>query len=309
MQFVSLLLSFAGLWWTARGIDKCPLASETKLPVLFWVQLPIDLGRIGFWFVQVCIGFSNSKRFSWFSVVLWLVPFNYFWLVRLLGSKRIHQPQYPVQPYEAGAEDSTKASGSRDLKILGASVIFGFITVIQWCMSLAVAGTHFSYSMTSKERHPTYFQVDRALTPQSSIAPMPQECLKWLQNSSNIMPIKKLDVSHVQIIHTFIVAFQFIACSAMVVLKHNSRHHVLDKLRSSATAIFITFALPALATGIWILVTTTIGEQRTWLTYTTDRNLTGGCTFGMVNMNRQWGYWDVEYQRPIRIAMSVLGVA
>lgn len=66
MQFITLLISFAGLWWTARKVEKDPAG---KLPILFYIQLPIDAARIVAWFVKAFMGFSGSKRFAWIRYV------------------------------------------------------------------------------------------------------------------------------------------------------------------------------------------------------------------------------------------------
>jgi hypothetical protein len=80
-------------------------------------------------------------------------------------------------------------------------------------------------------------------------------------------------------------------------------------LRTSASATLATLGLPALVTGVWVLSKVVFGSEDVTLYYTKDLTATGGCTFGVVNMNKRWGYWDVQYELGFRIAMSVLGAA
>lgn len=65
MQFVSFLLTWIGLWWTTRSLERNPEAHDMSLPFTFWIQLPFDIGRIIAWFVKVLQGFANSRQFSW----------------------------------------------------------------------------------------------------------------------------------------------------------------------------------------------------------------------------------------------------
>ncbi|KAK5000708.1 hypothetical protein LTR66_000499 [Elasticomyces elasticus] len=83
-QFVSLLFTWLGLWWTSRGLDKHPEAHDMTLPLTFWIQLPIDIGRIIAWFVKTIHGFTDAKRFAWVSY--------------LVAGKRILQQMMAKQP-------------------------------------------------------------------------------------------------------------------------------------------------------------------------------------------------------------------
>lgn len=80
-------------------------------------------------------------------------------------------------------------------------------------------------------------------------------------------------------------------------------------LKLSAYATLVTLGVPTLFTGIWIVIKVTVGSQDVVLRYTNDVTQTGGCTFAMVNMDKKWGYWDVQYELPYRIVMSLFGAA
>jgi hypothetical protein len=204
---------------------------------------------------------------------------------------------------------SERGSARGRSKFYWISLTFGIITVVQWCMSLAVVALHFRYSWMDKKSHPTYVEVARAIRNPSSIAVMPQGCLNWLQKSADLIASDLLDIHMVQVIHTLIVALQFVMSTLVVLFRDGGSRRVLGRLKVSAAATLVTLGFPAIATGFWILGTTVFGNQDTWMTYTNNATTTGGCTFGAVAMDRRWGYWDVQYGRAYRIAMSILGVA
>ncbi|KAH6639143.1 hypothetical protein C7974DRAFT_469733 [Boeremia exigua] len=332
LQFVSLLFTWLGLWWTTRSVERNAEVQDMSLPVTFWIQLPIDLARIVAWFVRTSQGLVDATRFSWVSVILWLVPFNYIWLTRLLGSKT--QDYAPVlrqetnrvgvfteqaQPLYENSGSETKHTDFQSVtetathrirpRMYWASMAFAVVTIVQWCMSLAVVALHFKYSWLDKGNHPTYVETPRAVSNPSSIARMPQSCLDWLEQSSDLVASKLLDMKLVQVLFTLINAFQFVVCTLVVLFSTRSRYRILGKLKISAWASLLSLGLPALGTGIWIIAKVAFGNQDIWITYTHNTTTTGGCTFAAVTMDRQWGYWDVQYNLPVRIAMSALGVA
>jgi hypothetical protein len=110
-QAVSLVFTYTGLWFTLRKLNKSG-AYDMKLPITFWIQLPVDVIRIGAWFFKAIHGFADAKRFAWVSVILWLVPFNYIWLLTLLGNNNdagtTNDVGYGVvgyQGYQTGRQD------------------------------------------------------------------------------------------------------------------------------------------------------------------------------------------------------------
>lgn len=191
------------------------------------------------------------------------------------------------------------------------SLLFAAITGFMWILSLVVVGLHFKYAwFDSKHTHPTYVEVAKAVSDPSLIARgVPEACINWAKSFPNTIAWDLLDLRIVQVVQVLIVAIQFIMCTVVVVFKQGGRHHILGKLKLSALAGFLALVLPAIGTGFWILGTVTFGRQDEWMTYTNNLTTTGGCTFAAVAMSRQWGYWDVEYERGFRIVMSVLGAA
>ncbi|KAJ8115238.1 hypothetical protein OPT61_g3065 [Boeremia exigua] len=338
MQFLSFLFTWVGLWWTTRGIERNPEAHDMSLPITFWMQLPIDICRMVAWFVRTIQGLADTEQFSWVSVIAWLVPFNYIWLTRLIVSKvkddtsntqpgtvetiQVQQFEEQGQPLYANYRDlgpqnkqmdpraiSVNNPIERRSKLHWISMTFLILTIAQWCLSLSVVALHFRYSWLDKDNHPTYLEAPRAISDPSSVADMPQSCLAWLQQSSSLIASELLDMHLVQVLFCLINAFQFIVCTVVVLVSSRGRYRVLGKLKISAWASLLSLGLPALGTGIWIIAKVVFGDQDTWITYTQNLNTTGGCTFAAVTMDRQWGYWDVQYGLPLRIGMSALGVA
>jgi hypothetical protein len=224
------------------------------------------------------------------------------------GELQAHETMMARPEFQITSEHGTRR---RRPTLFWVSVIFGFISFLQWCMSLTVVALHFRYSWFDKSSHPTYVEVSRALDDPSSIATMPQACLNWLK-STPLATSELLDIHVEQTVMTLIVAAQFVACTIFLVifsLQQSGRRRTLRMLKVSAAASLASLGLPAMGTGFWILGAVIFGNQDVWLMYTNNLNTTGGCTFGVVNMDRRWGYWDVQYERPYRIAMSVLGAA
>ena len=216
--------------------------------------------------------------------------------------------------------ESTSQSGGKGRKekvFFWASILCAVLTIAIWILSLVVGVLHFKYYFSTKKDHPAYIEVAKAISDPSSIAKnLPQPCLSWLQANAPIVATDLLNIGWQQILQTVMVAFQIIVSSGLIgffllghkTLRVNS-NNVLSTLTLSATVTFLAIAIPAMATGFWILGSVTLGNQDEFFHYTDNFNTTGGCTFAAVNMNRQWGYWDVETQRGFRVAMSLLGVA
>ena len=92
-------------------------------------------------------------------------------------------------------------------------------------------------------------------------------------------------------------------------MKKVRARRTLRMLKLSAWTSLFTIGLPALATGFWILGAVTFGGQDVVLAHTNNLVTTGQCTFGVVNMDRRWGFWDVQIESSFRIIMSLVGAA
>ncbi|KAH7068586.1 hypothetical protein FB567DRAFT_540773, partial [Paraphoma chrysanthemicola] len=230
-QFVSLVFTWVGLWWTTRTVER-EGAQDMKLPISFWIQLPIDVARMLAWFVKTFHGFAVANRFSWVSVILWLVPFNYIWLVRLLDAKKrtstqavLHSTPQPT-PYGQAAdyykvphveEANTTQTTSGPTRWFFLSILFAAITAFMWILSLVVVGLHFKYAwFDSKHTHPIYVEVAKAVSDPALIARgVPEACINWAKRVPNTIAWDLLDLRIVQAVQVLIVAIQFVMCTAV----------------------------------------------------------------------------------------------
>ncbi|KAJ9664121.1 hypothetical protein H2201_005361 [Coniosporium apollinis] len=344
-QFVSLCFTFVGLWWTARDLRKHQDRHDMTLPITFWVQLPIDIVRVIAWFWKTVHGFADPRRFAWVSVVLWLVPFDYIWLIQLFGKDRANslahdgelmtpinldskptgsttvqeeaacaQQPLMIQPEVCGAAE--KSLRQRKPMIFWTTIIATVVTLLQWCLSLASIIIHWQYSWTSP-RTQTYVEDPRAVSDPTTIGQMPVACLDWLK-SGGVQNSGLIDLQVDQSIACITFTAQFVICTpaalAAILVLIRLRRGVLDgytykMIHFSACVCLASLVCPAFGTGFWALWKVVFGSSDTFLRYTNNLNVTGGCTFGFVNIDKRWGYWDVEYERPFRLAMSGLGAA
>ncbi len=192
------------------------------------------------------------------------------------------------------------------------ALLFAGIAGLTWLLSLIVTVLHFKFNWSSQNTHPTYIEASNSVLDPSSIAQgIPQTCVSWIQSFPLTVSKDLLSVGWLQTLQAAIVGFQFVVSSLLIgqSLRKMKDHTTFSKLKVSILATTTVLAIPAIATGFWILGSVKLGKQDEMLIYTDNFNTTGGCTFASVNMNRQWGYWDVDSQRGFRIAMSLLGVA
>jgi hypothetical protein len=275
--------------------------------------------------------------------VLWLLPFNYIWLVQLLGDKREYAPANhghefdhasqdwkPVDSTEVKVQELRSAGPQGSLRqrkpiLFWTSVAIGFIAILQWIMTLVSVIQHWQYTWSNNPRTQTYLEVPSAAVgvkgDPSTIAPaMPRACLNWLM-SGNLEKSGLINVNTDQFMMVLVTTMQLLFCS-LVLFKglkqllgfgasamQSSYRRTFGMLKLSALATLVTLGLPALITGMWIVGFVIFGSQDVQLRYTTDPSVTGGCTFGFVNMDKRWGYWDVQYELPTRIIMSIFGAA
>lgn len=291
---------------------------------------------------------SSSQKISAdpTSVVLWLVPFNYIWLIRLFDKGRAsisaHDaratklinlngkvPEYvgvkeqsecaqqPLMSQPEGCKTARKRLLERMPKLFWTSVIIAVIALLQWCLSLASLIIHWEFTWSSNPRTQTYFEIPRAIENPATIGRMPEACLDWLK-SGGVQKSRLVDIEIEQFIFCLIFTIQFIACSTLIVptvraflgpTRRVQYAPIYRMVEATATMGMACLGLPALATGAWILGKVVFGTSDITLRYTNDLNVTGGCTFGIVNMDKRWGYWDVEYERPLRLVMSGFGAA
>jgi hypothetical protein len=295
------------------------------------------------------------------SVILWLVPFNYIWLIQLLRRRQnyyratsypvdsrnegwkqntplvqeyeIHQ--YPSQPYQQqhyqpvapylGPQQPVEPNQSlrpSNPKIFFATIVLAVVTGLMWILTLLTVIKRWQQTFITSPTIQTYYESSKAVADPTLLGAMPSTCIDWLKSGGPVSSTL-LDPDVDEFMMVAVTTFQLLGCSAVLYTGLKPSIPFLNKkagleaaspfrqthrmLKLSAYATFITLAIPALVTGIWIIVTVTVGSQNVLLQYTNDLTQTGGCTFAIVNMNKKWGYWDVQYELPYRIIMSIFG--
>jgi hypothetical protein len=63
MRTISLGLSFVGFFYTWMSMSR-PTAVR-KIPLWFWIQVPIDIARVLGWWVIIIWGFADPDYFGW----------------------------------------------------------------------------------------------------------------------------------------------------------------------------------------------------------------------------------------------------
>jgi hypothetical protein len=159
----------------------------------------------------------------------------------------------------------------------------------------------------------TYVEIAKAIADPATIGQnMPTACVDYLKSGDpNFSRLFKLDADVFMVVLTSTIQFIFASVVVFLSLRKASSSYLRTyrMLKVSALATIVTLGLPAIAVGAWIILKVVHGGNDITLTYTKQPNLTGGCTFGVVDMDKRWGYWDVEYERPFRIFMSIVGAA
>lgn len=185
-----------------------------------------------------------------------------------------------------------------------------------WFLSFVVTILHWkwSYGSVGSSLTRTYPPISTALSQPQSVGNMPVACLKYLQSETLVNSTNFFDQPTDQIIFALITTLQFIASSLVLVYVYIRRHdEAFDRsyriLYCSASVTLIMLLIPALAVGIDIATQVLQDGQVINVRFTNDLNITGGCTFAFVNMNKRFGYWDVTLEKGFRIIMSFLGAS
>jgi hypothetical protein len=185
-----------------------------------------------------------------------------------------------------------------------------------WFLSFVVTILHWkwSYGPVGSSLTRTYPPISAALSDPQTVGNMPVTCLKFLQSGILESNTNFFDQSTDQIIFALITTLQFVASSLVLIYMYFRRHDepfdlAYRVLYASAAVTLIMLLIPAFAIGIEIATKVLQDGQIINIRFTNDLSVTGGCTFAFVNMNKQFGYWDVAVERGVRIFMSFLGAA
>ncbi|KAH8664981.1 hypothetical protein BGZ60DRAFT_565165 [Tricladium varicosporioides] len=347
-QLITLLLSYSGLVYTVKQAEKFH-----KVPLLFWLQIPIDTARLVAWFFKVAHGLAVPNRFAWTSVVLWLLPVAYIYVIHaiwpvtkvanIVSTKAAYQPvaqrdlhgqqthEYinydNQQAYGHGppgyvqdndsmlkqsTANTTTAKTQRPASFI-VGILLGLISVIMWGITLATIVYHFQFAGVNNQRTETYLQDPRTTSDPSILGSLPTACVNFLKGYS-LQEHGMFWSPFNQLFSAGITAVQFLIVSLAVIKIAWKRFKggaisklggVVDCMVATLTALI----LAVLATAIYIGVVAGAQKKSVSFSFTTNTNTTGGCTFGFVEMDSTFGYWEVPYELGFRIAMSALGAA
>jgi hypothetical protein len=82
IQALSLLVSYVGLLFILRRVDHARNTGvEYKTPLWQWCLLLLDLARNVAFAFEVAHGFSDPTQFTWASVLFWMLPLNYVFVM------------------------------------------------------------------------------------------------------------------------------------------------------------------------------------------------------------------------------------
>jgi hypothetical protein len=193
-----------------------------------------------------------------------------------------------------------------------AIAVSGVLTVAQWLLS--AGNLIFLWTINSSHTLKPYFEVQNAVTDPTSIAPnMPATCIDYLKNNSISSTLVSGMNADDKYFMSGMTAFQFVFCTLIFALSvcgkclkgRGNTGHTFNMVKTSASVTLFAITLPLISTLVYAFA---FERGATNVYYTNALNATGGCTFATVEMNARWGYWDVTYDRPFRIAMAALGV-
>jgi hypothetical protein len=354
----SLALSYTGLFYTLRAVDRSRMQITRRMPWHFWVQLPFDSARVIAFFFKTIHGFVDPQRFAWTDVVLWLLPLNYIFLshqmrlaqngldepyagasqqmaaMRAQASTRLSfadrgllnaddKAYFYGSQYSAGSNryPSLRYSAPKPAPKLkfpmvprGATVwMWIIVTFAMWGLSMTNVILHWKWAWapgTAFAR--TYVVNPTAIQDPTTIGNMPTTCLNYLRSGA-LQQTTFLNQNTDQLMFSLILSLQFLFSSFVLAAIFLGRREPFDRayllLYISAAASILLLLLPAIAVGIDLGVKVALKKRVISLRFTNNLQVTGGCTFAYVNMNKRFGYWDVDYERGFRIVMSFLGAS
>jgi hypothetical protein len=119
-----------------------------------------------------------------------------------------------------------------------------------------------------------------------------------------------------------VVTLQFLLCSGpllsrlMAFFRRRKQRVVVDEfkqakniLRLSAVTTAAALLLAALALGLYVFLAVDQKGKNVVTYFTANTTVTGGCTFAVFEMDKRWGYWDVQYKLGSRAVLGALAVS
>ncbi|KAF2664581.1 hypothetical protein BT63DRAFT_429345 [Microthyrium microscopicum] len=266
-QALSLAVSYMGLFFTLRSVDRSRMLPNRQVPWHFWIQLPIDFARVVAFLFKTIHGFVDSSRFAWLNVLLWLLPLNYVYLFSQLQSSR---SAYFEEPYAGAAQqmalyrsqqtgqfsfvdqglqkeykikspDSYDAPSNtfrgfsipgerQNRSAKGAGVwTWIIITAVMWFFSFVAMILHWRWKFDAGTAFShTYLEIETALLDPRTVATMPLTCLRFLQTDT-LANNDFMTMSTDQLMFSLITTFQFLVSTAVLVAVFIGRREPFDR--------------------------------------------------------------------------------
>ena len=262
------------------------------------------------------------------SPVLWLLPVAYTAVFYSRGSARStatisytsvaygkSQPYDPMTKQQPTVTTTTTGSRGSQCTSYISTAIYGLLTIVMWCMSLAFTFYHWKAPTNLTSRTWAYLELEQARTDPTILGNIPPECATYLKRA-NISSLGIFDQSFDLALSAGLSTVAFIAaCIAMLsrVQKWcgkdlNTQRTCKEIILACMVGTIVALTLGLIATATYVGVTS--GQNKhVELRYTNNLETTGGCTFAFVNMDKQWGYWDVKNELGFRVVTSLFGAA
>lgn len=266
-QLFSLSLSYMGLFYTMRAVDRSRMMPTRYIPWHFWVQLALDFARVVAFLFKTVHGFVDSARFAWVNVLLWLLPLNYIYLSSQLRSPQKNKYQYE-EPYAGASQQlaqlraqqlnqvsftdqslrsNLKSPGTfrssdfnslrtslpsemRNRNTRGATVwIWIIITAVMWFFSFVAMILHWKWAFAAGTSFTrTYSEIPTALLDPRTVGNMPVPCLQYLQ--SGALARSEFMINNTdQLLFSLLTTFQFLISTGVLLTVFYGRREPFDR--------------------------------------------------------------------------------
>jgi hypothetical protein len=211
-------------------------------------------------------------------------------------------------------------------RIMYGALALATLSILMWILTFANVVMH--WESGSPKARGYYLDARVSANPSAVGTNIPDSCTSWLGSTDlGALGFFNMDTDHylARLLPTalFILTWRTIVLSLLnLVFTDRSKPSEDGKPPKSTEGLIaselkwfialVPFALlcAALASAAWVVVEDLILKHGVMFKYTNDVTKTGGCTWGMVEMDKRWGFWDVkEGILGLRILLAAAGVA
>jgi hypothetical protein len=197
------------------------------------------------------------------------------------------------------------------------------LSFIMWVLSVVHMIMGWQWPSGTHSRTLAYLQDERTWSNPALIANMPATCVAWLTQMepnrlvnggffnadtetyvSNLLntAIMTVATKYCAILH---LGMAIPGAATSQTVKTDAR--INGVLRIYAYGVTGFMAIATIATAIYCGVERGQKKQDHFR-YTNNATLTGGCSFGVVQAEKTWGYLDIAENLPLRLALAALGL-